>query len=72
MFSNECRYNTSNRRCELSIEVDVLNEALEESLEVYHEMRDELILREARIKLLEEILNLHNIEIPDTWDVTWT
>ena len=64
-MNNYCKYLPKNRMCDLEIERQVQEIALQEAYELYQEMSLEIKYLQRRIHFLEQHCILHGIDIPE-------
>ena len=64
-MNNYCKYLPPNRTCDLEIERQVQEVALQEAYELYQEMALEIEYLRRKVHLLEQHCVLHGINIPD-------
>ena len=62
---HECPFYPNHSPCELEMDLIILQEAEQESLEIFYAMREELRLYLKRTQMLETILTANGIPIPD-------
>lgn len=62
---SDCPFNPSASPCDIELDLMILREAERESMEIFYAMREELRFYLKRTQLLETILTVNGISIPD-------